>query len=330
MRRLIVGTMSAALLPLLLAGTGGGPASAAAAPEVKRVERGYGDGPVRLEARQGVDVTFRARRGDRVMLDVRMHRIYAKSPCFGTQALVDGRGRRTAPLDPISGTRVFTVRTTGRAVLSFRGRCAAAKGQAPHAAWAQLTKVRTREVQRNGRTSVREPRRGYVDIASVRVRPDGRDTLTLRALDGSVQGIRSGGVLVGNRVVTQVDARAMSLEAGQRYVLDDYPDDDNTRLTSGQVVGIVAGESGYAESLQAREHRVALDDPALTLAAEPGREHVLVYEATPEDRAYVIPLGLPTQSAGLNDANLKLGDVAAVPGGCGPRQPLPAAHHRLQ
>ena len=101
-------------------------------------------------------------------------------------------------------------------------------------------------------------------------------------------------------------------------------------VTSGQVVGIVAGESGYAESLQAREHRVALDDPALTLPAEPGREHVLIYEATPEDRAYVIPVGLPSQQAYLNDANLSVGDVAAVPGRSRPRRPFPAAHHRLQ
>ncbi|MFC7359682.1 hypothetical protein [Nocardioides astragali] len=314
MRRMIVGVTSAALLPLLLTGTTGGSASADPAPDVKRVERAYGDGAVRLEARQGVDVTFRARRGDRVMLDVRMHRIYDKSPCWGTQALVDGRGRRTAPLDPISGTRVFKVRTTGRAVLSFRGRCASGKGHTPHAAWAQLTKVRTREVQRNARTSVREPRRGYVDIAYVRVAHDGRDTLTLRAPDGSVQEIRRGRVLVGNRVVWQVAVPAMSVEAGQRYVLD-YPSDYNARLTSGQVVGMAVGESGYAESLQANEHRVALDDPALTLPAEPGREHILIYEATPEDRAYVIPVGLPSQQAHLDDAHLRWGTWRRYPGG---------------
>ena len=204
MRQMIVGVMSAALLPLLVVGTGGGPANAAPAPDVKRVVRAYGDGAVRLQARQGVDVTFRARRGDRVMLEVRMHRTYP-STCLGTQALVDGRGRRTAPVDFDSGTKIFTVRTTGRAVLSFRGRCASGRRQAPQPGWAQLTKVRTREVRRDGRTSVRAPRRGYVDIASARVARDGRDTLTLRAPDGARQEIRGGGVLVGGRVVRQGD-----------------------------------------------------------------------------------------------------------------------------
>jgi hypothetical protein len=313
MRRMVVGIMSAALLSLPLAGTSGGPVSAAPDAGTKRVERAYGDGAVRLQARQGVDVTFRARRGDRVMLDVRS-RTYPRSPCFGTQALVDGRGRRTAPLEPITGTKVFRVRTTGRAVMSFRGVCSQRKGQTAHPVRAQLTKVRMREVQRNGRTSVREPRRGYLDIAYVRVARDGRDTLTLRAPDGSLQEIRRGGVLIGNRVVRQGDVLAMSVEAGQRYVLD-YPSDDSTRLRSRQVAGIVVGESGYAESLQAREHRVALDDPALTLPAEPGREHVLIYEATPEDRAYVSPVGLPSQQAYLNDANLRWGTWRRYPGG---------------
>lgn len=313
MRGMIVGVTAAALLPLLMAGTTGGPASAAPAPQVKRFERAYGDGPVRVRAREGVDIAFRARRGDRVMLDVRS-RAYPRSPCFGTQALVDGRGRRTAPFEPLIGTKVFRVRTTGRAVLSFRGVCSSGRGQTPHAVRVQLTKVRTREVPRNGRTSVREPRRGYVDIAYVRVAQDGRDTLTLRAPDGSVQEMRRGGVLVGNRLVRQLDAPAVSVEAGQRYVLD-YPSDYDTVVTSGQVVGVVAGESGYAESLQAREHRVALDDPALTLPAEPGREHVLIYGATPEDRAYVIPVGLPSQQAYLNDANLWWGTWQRYPGG---------------
>lgn len=315
MRRMLVGVMSAALLPLLLSGPGSGPASAAPAPDVKRVERAYGDGAVRLQARQGVDVTFSASRGDRVMLEVRMHRTYP-STCLGTLALVDGRGRRTAPVDFDSGTKIFTVRTTGRAVLSFRGRCASGRRQAPEPGWAQLTKVRTRHVRRDGRTSVRAPRRGYIDIASARVARDGRDTLTLRAPDGTRQEIRGGGVLVGGRVVRQGDSPAISIEAGQRYVLDlNQSNDDNTRLTSGQVVGIVAGESGYVESLQAREHRVTLDDPALTLPAEPGREQVLIYEATPDDRAYVIPVGLPIQQDHLNDANLSWGTWQRYSGG---------------
>ena len=92
----------------------------------------------------------------------------------------------------------------------------------------------------------------------------------------------------------------------------------------------MAGESGYVESLQAREHRVTLDDPALALPAEPGREHVLIYEATPEDRAYVIPVGLPIPAGSPERREPELGDVAAVLGGAGSRRPLPAAHHRRQ
>ena len=313
---MLLGAVSAALLPLVAVGTDGGPANAASAPDVKRVERAFGDGAVRLRPRQGVDVTFRARRGDRVMLEVTRHRIFP-STCFGTVALVDGRGRRAARVGPKAGTKVFMVRTTGRAVLSFRGRCAIARGQTPLAGRAQLTKVRTRKVRREGRTAVRAPRRGYLDIARIRVAKDGRDTLTLRAPDGTTQGVTRGGVLVGGRVHREGSRTPMvSAEAGQRYSTDlTRYSDDNARLTSGQVVGLVAGESGYAESLRAREYRVALDDPALTLPAEPGREHVLTYEATPEDRPYLIPVGLPVQQAHLNDANLSWGTWRRYPGG---------------
>lgn len=289
-------------LPALVAGAAAVPASAdareAVAPAVKQVRQAYGDGPVRLRPRQGVDVSFPARRGDRVMLDVNS-RTRIESPCFGRQTLVDGRGRRTAPLKDDRGTKIFTVRTTGRAVLSFRGACAHHEGDTPHPMKAQLTKVRMREVERNGRTSVRGPRRGFVDVAYVRVARDGRDTLTLRTAQSLVQRHATIRMLVGSRMEAGWYVPSLSVEAGQPLVNDTW----HVRhgLRSGQRVGLVVREHGYAESLRAREHRVALDGPALTLPAEPGREHVLTYEATPEDRAYVLPLGLPKPSGRLDE-----------------------------
>lgn len=122
---------------------------------------------MRLRPREGVDVSFRARRGDVVMLEVRS-RTYAGSPCFGTQTLRDGRGTRSARISGVGSAKVVTA-------------------------------------------------------------------------------------------------------------------------------------NGYAESLRAREHRVTVDGPAITLPAEPGREHVLVYATTPEDETYVVPQGLPMRNEDPDD-----------------------------
>ena len=165
----------------------------------------------------------------------------------------------------------------------------------------QLTKVRMREVERDGRTSVRASRRGYLEVAYVRVARDGRDTLTLRTRDGSAQDVPRGRVVVGNRVSTRSFTGGISVEAGSRYALTQTTWRYGRQLPRGQRIGLVVTRSGYGESLRAREQHVELDDPALTLPAEPGREHVLVYAATPEDRAYVIPLGIPVVGYDLDD-----------------------------
>ncbi|WP_210651927.1 hypothetical protein [Nocardioides sp. SYSU D00065] len=302
MRRIIVSVTAAAMLPLLV-GTGGAPATGASVLAVKKVVRAYGGAPVLLEARQGVDVAFRARRGDRVLLEVRS-RTSAIAPCFGTQTLADGRGRRTARIDGSGSASIMRVRTTGRVVLRFRGVCSTNRGQTPHDVRVQLTKVRLREVERDGRTSVRGARRGFLDVAYVRVGSDGRDTLTLRSRDGSAQQPSRGATVLGDRIDASSGGGSISVEAGQRYALDHSIPRPRRgpRLAPGTRVGLVVEESGYAESLRAREHRVELDDPAITLPAEPGREHVLSYAATAEDRPYVIPVGTPVgQGSDLDD-----------------------------
>lgn len=293
------------LMPTLLASTAI-PPTATAAPVVRppaamEVERAYGDGAVFLEPRQGVDIEFRATRGDRVMLEVNSREYDAGTPCFGTQTLIDGRGTRTARIEGVGAARIMRVRTSGRTVLRFRGLCAFNKGQDPHPVRVQLTKVRMREVKQDGRTPVEASRRGYLEVAYVRVARDGRDTLTLRTRGGSAQYVPRGRVVVGNRVTTRSFTSGISVEAGSRYALTQTTWRYGRQLTRGQRIGFVVAMSGYAESLRAREHHVDLDDPALTLPAEPGREHVLVYAATPLDRAYVIPLGIPVLSSEPDD-----------------------------
>ena len=93
------------------------------------------------------------------------------------------------------------------------------KGQDPLPVRVQLTKVRTREVERDGRTSVRASRRGYLEVAYVRVARDGRDTLTLRTRDGSAQYVPRGRLVVGNPVSNRSFTGGISVEAGSRYAL---------------------------------------------------------------------------------------------------------------
>lgn len=298
-RRLMAGVVPALLLPLL--GVVAGQSAAAApepvpAPRVKDVEGSYGAAAVRLAPRQGVDIAFRARRGDQVMLDVRSRRS-GVAPCSFTQSIVDARGRRTARVDASASARIMRVRSTGRVVMGFRGVCAHNAGQEPHPVSVQLVKVRMREVARDDRTVVRGERRGHLDVAWVRVARDGRDTLTLRTAEGSVQQVHRSRVVIGGRVFRDSLVESVSVEAGRRLSLPLR----GPRLTPGMRVGLVAPGRGYAESLRAREHRVELDGPALTLPAEPGREHVLVYAAAAEDRPYVIPLGIAENSGDLDD-----------------------------
>ena len=330
MRRMLLGAVSAALLPLVAVGTNGGPASAASAPDVKRVERAFGDGAVRLRPRQGVDVTFRARKGDQVFLDIVNERFH-KSPCFGTQSVRDGRGVRRSSVDGIRSAKVVTIRTTGRVVLGFRGYCAANERQRANRAVVQLTKVRMREVAREDRTTVRAPRRGFVDIAYVRVRQHGRDTLSLRADDGTIQTVRKGRVLRGSRLSYREDTASASVEAGHRAALNGSTYGAAVRLRAGERVGLVVPARGYAESLRARVHHTSLDGPVVTLQADPGREDVLVYAATAYDRPYVTghgDLGDPTWypwrtysgGADRRDETVRRTIFASNPNGDGPQQ----------
>lgn len=299
MRRFIAGVVAALLFPLLGVGVEQ-PAAAAPeptpAPRVKDVESSYGAAAVRLAPRQGVDIAFRARRGDQVMLDVRSRR-YRAAPCSFTQSIVDPQGRRSAEVDESTSARIMRVRSTGRVELGFRGVCAHDKGQEAHPVSVRLVKVRMRDVQRDDSTAVRGSRPGYLDVARVRVARDGRDTLTLRASDGTVQQVQRSLVVIGDRVFNDSLVGAVSVEAGQRYLLPRR----SPRLSPGMRVGLVVPRAGFAESLQAREHRIELDGPAVTLQAEPGREHLLVYAATAEDRPYILPLGVPDNSGDLDD-----------------------------
>lgn len=337
---LLAGTL---LLPVLA--MAGSPTSATApqkqaappAPSVKDVRAAYGSAPVRVQPRQGVAVAFRARKGDRVFLDVTNGRD-DEAPCFGHQTLRDGRGSRSSAVDGVRSARVVTVRTTGRVVLTFRGYCAANKGQKADPAAVQLTKVRMRDVGRDDRTTVRAPRRGFVDIAYVTVRRHGRDTLTLRADDGTVQYDWGGRLLLGSRLSFSDDAASVSVEAGHRAA---QPHSSiyvpPTRLRPGQRIGLVVAGRGYAESLRARVHRTTLDGPAIPLQADPGREDVLVYAATPADRLYVTATGLQadpdhlvhpiwdpwrTYSGGADrrDPSLRRTIVASDLDGAGPQQ----------
>ncbi|QSR31175.1 hypothetical protein CFI00_11820 [Nocardioides sp. S5] len=299
MRRFIAGVVAALLLPLLgvvVEQPAVAAPETAPTPRVKHVERSYGAGAVRLAPRQGLDIGFRARRGDEVMIEVRSRRDRF-APCSFTQTIADARGRRTARVDYSTSARIMRVRSTGRVELRFRGACGFDAGRDPHPVSVRLVKVRSREVARDDRTAVRGERPGYLDVAWVRVARDGRDTLTLRTSDGTVQRVQRSRVVVGDRVFRDSLVGSVSVEAGQRILLPLR----GPQLRTGMRVGLVAPAKGYAESLRAREHRVELDGPALTLPAEPGREHVLVYAATAEDRPYVLPLGIPENAGDIDD-----------------------------
>lgn len=307
MRRTTALLSTVLLVPPLVLGTGSpAPAEPAttdvvAAPAVLQVQAAYGAPRVRVAPRQGVDITFRASKGDRVLLDVRSTR-HRQAPCFGTQTLRDALGTRTATIDGLASAKIMTVRTTGPAVLGFRGYCASNQGQEAHPASVQLTRIRMREIGREGRRSVRAARRGFLDVAYVTVRANGRDTMTLRNGDGTTQDVRrTGRVLLDDRLVPADAAGSVSVEAGHRLAVSSSTYGSGGRLRAGERVGLVVASAGWAQSLRARVHRTSLDAPALALPAEPGREHVLVYAATDADRSYVTAEGLPASGADLGD-----------------------------
>lgn len=330
MRGVVAAVCAAALLPLVATVVSTVPAVAAlgaversaAGPPLKKVTRAYGDGPVRLAARQEGIIAFRARRGDHVTLQVRgADRAHRGVGCEGSVSLTDGRGVRTAQ----ALSRVFVVRSSGATTLRFRGRCELV---APVPVRLQLVKVRMKRVLSEGaRVRVAAPRRGYLDVAFVRVARDGRDSLVLRDPDGSTQFSYDSQVLVGSRLVDSgTDRGVVTVEAGRRPTLGVTYSTAGPRRSAGEVVGLVATSAGHAEVLRALEYRVELDDPALTLAADPGREHVILYHATAADRAYVIPDG-PTWStwseraggADLDDPSLHRTIIGSDPDGADPQ-----------
>lgn len=323
MRRMVALLSGVLVVPMLISGVDGAAVASAAPdaePVVKTVDRAYGGPAVKLAPGQGVDVRFQAHRGDQVMLDLQTG--VDGAPCHGSQIVVDSRGRRALRISGYMAARIVRMRVTGPTVLSFRGSCSYTGNEKPVPARAQLTKVRLRSVAVDGRTSVRAPRRGYLDVAHVRVASDGRDTLTMRDEEGvaTIASASGSRVLVGNRLSGQVGAHGISVEAERRYALTPTSWRFGARLRRGQRVGLVVTESGFAESLRAREHRVALDGPTLTLPAEPGREHVLVYEATQQDDPYILPLGItPAQDYDLDD--LRWGTWSTYTGGAEPGDP---------
>ncbi len=290
MRGLCAIALVLVLSPLTLVASGGQAAAAERqAPPVKHVVREYGDGPVRLAAHQGTDVSFHARRGDRVTV---IAESVEHTRCSGRETLVDGRGARTAKLG-----RVFRVRTTGAAVLRFRGRCGVTgTGKFRLPVRVEVVKVRMRKLSVDGpRTRVRAPRQGFLDVAFVRVPRTGRVKLTLR--DQLGQAAETERMLVGSDLKSSASTPAASIEPGQRMVLSPYNEPHGARLRRGKVIGLVAGESGYAEALRARESRVTLDGPRLTLPAEPGREYILTYEVGPGERVYLDDQDSPTMAS---------------------------------
>ena len=280
MRRAVISIVLGLVAPLV-AVVGTVPAATAepaAAPPVKHVVRGYGDGPVRLAARQGADITFPARRGDQVTLEVRDAK-HGSAACSGRTTVVDRRGARTTSLD-----RVVRVRTTGQATLRFRGRCGHT-GMERLPVEVQLVKVRMRKVPVESATRVRAARRGFVDVAWTTVPATGRVKLTARRSNG--RSTPALGVLVGAQRLWTADATA-SVEHGERLVIDNVHDDrDLPVLRRGTRVGLVVADAGTVDARRAVTHTVQLDGPAVSLPSDRGREQVVSVEVPAGVRTYL-------------------------------------------
>lgn len=269
MRR-IVSIIALSVLSPIVAVVGGTSFSVAApsTPAVKEVTRQYGAGPVRLAARQRADISFRARRRDRVSLEAQVAG-KRRGPCSGRAILVDGRGARRAKLD-----RVFRVRTSGTAVFRFRGRCGTRRTPLP--VRVQLQKLRLRRIGVDGRDArVRTPRRGYVDVAWTRVPASGRVKLTAR--NRRSRETYANRVLVGSRL-GQIHAAHASIQDGQPLVQHpNYYRTDRPALKRGTLVGLVLPVRGTVDARTAVVHHLTIDGPALTLTPDRGREHVLTF-----------------------------------------------------
>ncbi|WP_181312083.1 hypothetical protein [Nocardioides campestrisoli] len=243
---------------------------------VKRVVRRYGGGPVRLTADQRGEIAFSARRGDEVALAVWSAR---DLPCWGHLTLTDGRGTQDGRLDD-----VFRVRTNGRAVLGFRGRCLMRKDLTVRI---QLLKLRRQELRVDGApVRLPAPRRGFLDVAWLDVPRSGRVTLGGYTPQGFP--LRSGPLLVDDELRFGA-VSSISVEHGERLVhgprggRDRYP----SVLRRGTRVGLAFGEEATVVARSAVEHQAQLDGPPLRLAVERGREQVLTVQLPPGVEPYL-------------------------------------------
>ncbi len=275
-------SMTLALVTALLVpaavGPGGSRADAAAAPlpPAKRVDRAYGEGPVRLAPRQFGAVTFPARRGDELTLRVKPA---DGGGCDGSLVLEDRRGTRTKGLD-----RVFRVRATGKATIWFKGRCRA--WGKPSAAVAQLVKVRSREVEMDGRpVRVGPSNKRFVNVAWVRVPRTGRVKLTGRNAQGGR--VSSHTVLEGDWLHRVYKAEGASAEHGQPPMYELEPDEGDRVLRRGQRIGLTFARGARVEARSALQHTVELGGPPLTLASTGGREHVISVQVPAGTRTYL-------------------------------------------
>ena len=252
--------------------------AAPAVPAVLRVVRAYGDGPVLTAPGQGVDVTFRARRGDRVRLLVSNVR-WPEHRCYGHLTLRDGRGTR-GMLVP---GRTLRVRTDGVAVLGYRGRCAEFETDAVGPARVQLQKLRMHHVAVDGPgTRIPRAQRGYVDVAWTRVPAAGRVKLSARDRRG--RSTEAAHAFLDNTLETMVRSaeppRTISVEAGQPVAQNGRTLPAITpAIDRGALVGLALGRRGVVEARTAVAHAVDLDGPAISLEPDRGREHVLSVSA---------------------------------------------------
>lgn len=297
MRRVVAGMTAALLLPAVVVGTGATAGAVDREPTVKKVVREYGDGPVVLAARQGADITFSGQRGDRVTLAVR--RIgNPGEQCHGQIHLLDRRGARRAPLGG-----VLRLRTSGTAVLRFRGRCGTASTPLP--ARVQLQRVRMHRIAVDGSPArVGVPRRGFVDVAWTRVPADGRVTLTARGTTGGA--IQAHQFLVGS-TLDRTRARSISVEDGQPVARDGvvkHVEPLDPALERRTVVGLVLPSKGSVGARTAVTHDVVVDGSAVRLLPDRGREHVLTYE---------VPAGARTYAFTPDTASWKGWDSYALP-----------------
>ncbi|WP_110181235.1 hypothetical protein [Nocardioides solisilvae] len=237
-------------------------ADAAPRPPVRRVEREYGEGPVRLAPGQSGAITFRASRGDRVTLRVRP--VGLARSCRGRLVLRDRRGSRARQMES-----VFRVRADGRAEIRFENRCGRS------ASLAQLVQVRTLKVRVDGRKVVQVgPSTSRVlNVAWVKVPRTGRVKLVGR--DSSGRRVDADQVLEGNRLRWPFRVPSASAEHGQPPRYDFEPVESFRPLRRGQRIGVAFAEGARVEASSALEQTIELDGPPVTLASGQGREHVL-------------------------------------------------------